>query len=987
MDREQSIIDRIQAIIADDVDAESRETRALNQELVASVKEANRRLRECDTLLRKGLRTEAIQKCDTEPNLLDVVAVLDFPEWNEWISRTRSADLDAPPNLLLDIAADLNAAYAAEQPLAHLLKRHRVLALAQAPLSERIETMRRIRSIDTENPVWDQDVRLFEKERFSQISNELQAAGESRDVAEVAALEKELASPGWVSGPPPKQLRTAAAKLHRKLRMAAARKEMVDVEHQLRAAFEELDEETARKWRDRWNALNRIAELPEDSDLARLAAPALQWVEERDRECQIADEHKQAVANLEGALERNGSHEMLNRLYHAATRSGRSLPSALEKRWAAHMEYLHTRSRRKHIVLLVGSVAVVLMVGTFISFLLQQRTRAREISTHATNIAALVEDEKLDEAESYRERLPQQPWLLDSPEIRKASEELNAALKKDQGRSTLLAQLLEKPQRVGVGELSWKTIEDAEAEVKRATELAKTEAERTLIEHTRSTVWQARRRLQSRVDEQFTTDLESFKMRIQRVSPDDVDAWKPLFEEIGELKNRPRVSDVLKTPLPGLEAVITERRNLAQKNAALAAAMADISSQVGNADGFAKALTAYVQTDPMSTSADDFKTVAASEVALWSGIAAWNQTKKTWNSIDFGRVSPKDADQLVKLLKSVEVTAKPIPMPPEIAALMPALSAIVARDDGTGKATNKALSAVLGDSLIANLRMVYTREKKRYYVKGTPRELGKRWLFDSYANIDMATVSHGSVAKDDVNVPLIKGEPDWRSPQSRFADRAETELERLAEDGWDSVHLDILELLHVDKDMDPIIKVILMQRVLDSACKGSVTLQQAFGEDMAILARFTLDPTTNWFDPDDARAKNARATASDLLQKIETLKKRRMDVKVAAAKLQQASARAPGPSYGWVGWLHRDAEGKFLMRSGKQVITEAGHLAVCFLPMEQNAPRFEIIGQIREGKAEIASAGSNGVPKAAFVAGRPIYLVVPLNTKKVAQSR
>jgi len=143
MEHEQQLIDRIQAIIADDVDADPREVRTLNQELVTAVKDANRRLRECDALLRKGLRTEAIQKCDTEPNLLDVVAVLDFPEWNEWVARARRADLDAPSNLLLDIATELNAAYAVEQPMAQLLKRHRVLALAQAPLSERIETMRR----------------------------------------------------------------------------------------------------------------------------------------------------------------------------------------------------------------------------------------------------------------------------------------------------------------------------------------------------------------------------------------------------------------------------------------------------------------------------------------------------------------------------------------------------------------------------------------------------------------------------------------------------------------------------------------------------------------------------------------------------------------------------------------------------------------------------------------------------------------------------
>jgi len=830
-------------------------------------------------------------------------------------------------------------------------------------------------------------VRLFEKERLSQISNELRSAGESRDVAVVAALEKELASSAWVSGPPPKQLRSAAARLHSQLRVAAARKEMVDVEHHLRSAFEELDENTARKWRDRWNALDRIAELPDDADLARLAGPALDWVAERDLERQTAAEHEQAVAKLERALERNGSPDVLDRLYHAATRSGRPLPTALERRWANRREYLQTRSRRKHVVLLVGSVAAVLLVGVLIFSLIQRRARARDISTHATNIASLVEEGKLDEAETYRERLPQEPWLTDSPEMRKASEDLNAALDKDKGRRTLLAELLEKPQRVGAGGLNWKAIEDAEAEVKRAAAMAKTEAEHTLIEQTRTTVWQARKKLQSRVDGQFTKDLKSFKKRIKRVLAEDVEAWKPLFEEIAELKNRPRVSDVLKTPLPGLEAVITERRNLARRNATLAAAMADITQQVGNPAGFAKALTAYVQKVPMSTSADDFKAVAAGEVTLWSGIATWNQTKKAWQPIDFAHITPKDAAQLLKLLKSVEITARPVPVPPEIAALSPALDTIIARDDGKGNATNKSLQAVLNDSLIANLNMVYTRNKKRFYVKGVPRELGNRWLFESYAGIDMATVSRRNVSKDEVIVRTLKDKPDWLSPQSRFAEGAKLKLEQLPEKGWETVHLDLLDLLESDKKMDPIIKTILIQRVLDSACKGSLPFQQAFAKDRATLAKFSLDPATNWFDPDDARAEKARAEANNLLGRIETIKKRREEVKASAAELQRTAARAPGPSYRWVGWLHRDVDGNIVMRSGMRMHSEAGRLAVCFLPKGQKVPQFEFIGRIRDGKALMDSARSQGASKAAFASGRPVYLVVPLNSKDAAQTR
>ncbi len=96
--------------------------------------EVNDRLRKCGELLRKGLRSEAIYLADLEPNLLDAVAALDFPEYDQWKQVASRLGILVPPPLQLDVAADLNEAYALEQPLATLLERHRLLALARAPL-------------------------------------------------------------------------------------------------------------------------------------------------------------------------------------------------------------------------------------------------------------------------------------------------------------------------------------------------------------------------------------------------------------------------------------------------------------------------------------------------------------------------------------------------------------------------------------------------------------------------------------------------------------------------------------------------------------------------------------------------------------------------------------------------------------------------------------------------------------------------------------
>ena len=145
--------------------------------------------------LRKGLRSEAIQLAEIEPKLLDVVAFLDFPERDPWLELANRSGIAPPMPLMLDVASELNEAYAVEQPLAALLQRHRLLALAHGPLSARIEVLRGLADGDANNPVWQDDLLTFEKERQNQIKAEVEMAPRKGDTAALAALEAELLRP------------------------------------------------------------------------------------------------------------------------------------------------------------------------------------------------------------------------------------------------------------------------------------------------------------------------------------------------------------------------------------------------------------------------------------------------------------------------------------------------------------------------------------------------------------------------------------------------------------------------------------------------------------------------------------------------------------------------------------------------------------------------------------------------------------------------
>ncbi len=91
-----------------------------------------------------GPRSEAIHLAEEPPNLLDLVAALDLPDAEVWSDFCQTTGLPVPPALQMDRAAQLNDAYAAEQPLEHLLNRHRLLALSRGPVSERLEVIRQL---------------------------------------------------------------------------------------------------------------------------------------------------------------------------------------------------------------------------------------------------------------------------------------------------------------------------------------------------------------------------------------------------------------------------------------------------------------------------------------------------------------------------------------------------------------------------------------------------------------------------------------------------------------------------------------------------------------------------------------------------------------------------------------------------------------------------------------------------------------------------
>src|SRR6188508_3045537 len=99
----------------------SEEVTHMAAQYAALCAQTNERLRQCSAFLQQGLRTEAIHLAEQSPNLLDLVSQLDLPDPQAWAEFCQNNGFPVPPALQLDRAAQLNEAYAQDQPLEHLL--------------------------------------------------------------------------------------------------------------------------------------------------------------------------------------------------------------------------------------------------------------------------------------------------------------------------------------------------------------------------------------------------------------------------------------------------------------------------------------------------------------------------------------------------------------------------------------------------------------------------------------------------------------------------------------------------------------------------------------------------------------------------------------------------------------------------------------------------------------------------------------------------
>jgi hypothetical protein len=935
--------------------------------------EAALRLGRCHRLLQQGLRSEAIQLAESEPKLLDMLAVLDFPERPEWDDMVQMRDLPPAPRIPLEPARLLNEAYAEEDPLQDLLRRHRRLALQRAALRLRIAVLRQLAAQDPGSPIWADDIRAFEQFRLLEIQDEATEALKHQDPEWIGRLVSEVEQPGW-SEPPPRALVLSLHKADGQLRAGRARAALEDVAARLDEACNARDPIRGRLARHEWSRLATAAALEPDDPFADRARPALEWLDEQDRRDRENREHEAALGNLVRALDYPGSlaPAELERLAHAVQVRGDGLPEGLRQRYITRLRTAESAQARRRRLIAAGSAAGVILVSALIYFAVHAQARSREAEQAATSIGDMLELGELDHAIALVKKLEaSDPDLMRYPALVQVRERVEIEQGKESDRAVRFDQAMREAEAAPASAKPPPALQTARS-------LARLDTEKGALEdlvRRRAAILQAEA---GRRDKELSPRLDEIARALDRIEqqlgpdgpgrPDNpailgsiADSQRALSGLTSEvamagagLQDRARV---LNTRLDLVRSKMEKRGQQARLEGAITAAVAyspDGRAFTASAE-LASALQAFSKAFPDSPRSRAFA-ITLRDQPVWDAIADWDRRTTGWRD---GRtaVAPQEASVRVEQCRQFLVQHPASPDFERATAYQHAMEAMSHRAADAEGALGK-LQKLMTDLLVDNLWMVTIRAPaaeglQNYYVTEQPPRHPKSLRY---------------LVGFDGKERTLKVVGDWVerievSPQTKIANKFKPLLfQDPTQIDWEVVILDLIDQVRNQPGMDPVLRVALLRKILELGLEGSEPLQTALGGLKNQVDQADVDVNVPWMDPESREADQVRPKASAFIRSLPDLTALRKNVlarQSAVRRLMASRAEA-------VGWLAREPEG-WQVRSGA-VLPSLGTLRIALMGDDGHGT-WKKIGIIDQGRARLTAADDP-----ALAEGRPVFV-------------
>ena len=970
MSDHDQLIDQIRAFVQSADQTKTPALEALAVSFAEACGEVGRRLSKCHGLLRLGLRSEAIQLAETLPRLLDQIAALDFPERTAWDEIVQMYDLLPAPPIPAESAAFLNEAYAEEDPLQDLLRSHRRLALARAPLSDRIRVMRRLATLDPNNPIWPEDLQTFERARFNQIERESTQAKKAGDADAVARLLDELEGQPWTE-PPPDAVLTPLKRLNAKLQGKRKLEKLAEFERRLGDAFAARDPVRGRMAREGWLGLADSLGLRPGDPMRDRVEPARRWLDEQDLLAE-EDRRREAVFEELNALLDDPAPAPSRELEQLAGELGglrENLPGGLAERFQARLTLERAREDRRRAWIIGVASAAALLIAVGIGIAYRNQARSGRAVRAATAVADMLELGELERALEFFETLAKtDASIVEAPEFHDARGRLKIEQEKEVARSLEFDRLIRLADQAPTIEAEPEALESARKLARLPTETAAVE-ERT---NTRRAAAQAER---SRLEEALAPRIQELNDRANQLLADfrrrnDSGDVGRFLETLVQLQTECRSLDAeaqgvgpelharlraITMRVNDFGAEIDRARRLTAAENQLTIAATYAPDAPFDPDHFADLLGNYAKALTEPNRVEEVERVQG-EARIWKSVVAWRRLVDRWSK-EGTDLSPKQArDRLDECSKFLNDHSQS-PMIQAAQSYKAGLEA-AARDAVDPRSPIGRLRALLSDSIIDAVWMVRllrqgSGELETYYLAKSLEKGSNQLAY--IENFDGRTRTKGIV------LDFVK-HSEW-SPQTQLADKYKPKLAaEMSESQWDETMLAMLADARDDPLMDPLLKIVLLKRIGESASAGSMPLSVSLASMLAALQSSDVDTNVPWMDPTNTTAIRLRPRAEALIKALPSHADIVRWAREERLKLDQIATTSPR----LVGWLARQGD-SWAIRAGKSLPREG--VLWTAAPDGESRSVEKRVGSIQNGDPSVDRAD-----REALAEGRPVFI-------------
>lgn len=919
--------------------------------------DCNRRLRKCDDALKKGLRSEALHEAEETPNLLDLVAALDFPEREQLGEILSAHQLPKPDSLMMDIAEALNEAYAIQEPLQALMTQHRLLALARSPLPMRLNVLRKLADHDNTTIHWDQDILEMERTRFAEIEQLTQSALKERNYGLLKELHQEVTGTIWREPPPESLLLTIKRSGSQVIRQNAIQ-QLQELAPRLHDAFAALDVTAARQLREKWTKAAEASSVSANDRLLQEVEPIFHWLSDQDRKESSEKSLRHAISALERGVEDDGlgASELMG-LGNDVQKHGTNLPEHLAIRYRNRLSALQLSESRRSRAIQLAIVSVVVLFGVLIGYAVYSTNRAEENEQILATITKFIDDHNYGEARSlfdqHAARATTEDWLavksqlVDAEhkenerllELKSLLESIDDEIPPAQAVATLerarpLAWSTEEKLQIGNLEDSWRK--------KKNEHIAALETEfRALIKSATDEIVQLEGLLANdAVDQELDHQMNEVVTHLSATSDKKRGVSKELSNQVAFLESRLtafREKRDKKRERMILLETITDAAflNLSESSA---------PEKIKKYEDVLKRFDSEYATDSLTSG---FRTAGRQNAlphvrAKVEMVGKWPKT-----------LIPDTVDDLSRRVQDCHEFLKEHSRSPEcdsIRQYLAVLNSIRRRDIPDEKATipvRQSLAKLYDMPMIGSGHVLTTKDGLTFYLPEKSRLNEGVNTFSFFNSLDGSRRKLDKSLKADVFQSLTTTSP----PQVEITANVAADVRNLNMKNWSEFHLKLIQDLLKSTSIDPFLKYYLVLRTAKYAGLGDSILEEELNGIIVELREDQIDLSAAWMDPYDENANKIRKHVVEILADIKPEMFDDVSKNYSSQQTLLEDLLFAHPSS--VGWISKELNGTWIFHSRWRPDRE--YLLYCALPVEDKQPDSPLAWQ------RIGRAGTQGV--------------------------